>query len=81
MKQPNKRKKVWGVERNIERPIKLFTNEDDLSSDGKIILCSKKQKSAKDLVYISKQWLEEQLQECLDNKPDILTIILHKIRQ
>ena len=41
MKTKNKPVEVWGMERNVQIPVRIFASDDDLSSDGKLILCSR----------------------------------------
>ena len=63
---------VWGMEGNVQIPVRIYASDDDLSSDGKLILCSRKQKMRDDVEYVSKQWLMQTLKECLADSPDIL---------
>ena len=72
MKTKNKPVEVWGMERNVQIPVRIFASDDDLSSDGKLILCSRKQKYRDDVEYVSKQWLMKTLTECLADSPDTL---------
>ena len=72
MKTKNKPVDVWGMESNVQIPVRIYASDDDLSSDGKLILCSRKQKMRDDVEYVSKQWLMQTLKECLADSPDIL---------
>ena len=55
MKTKNKPVDVWGMESNVQIPVRIYASDDDLSSDGKLILCSRKQKMRDDVEYVSKQ--------------------------
>ena len=75
----NKPIDTWGIERNARIPVKIFASDDDLSSDGKLILCSKKKKLKDDVEYVCKQWVMETIKECLIEYPDILKKISERI--
>ena len=75
----NKKINTWGIEKNVQIPIKVYASEDDISSDGKLILCSRKQVFTNDVPYINGQWIEAQIKECLKDKPDIMQKLLHTL--
>ena len=72
MKTKNKPVDDWGMESNVPIPVTIYASDDDLSSDGKLILCSRKQKLRDDVEYVSKHWVKQTLKECLADSPDIL---------
>ena len=72
---------VWGMEENVHIPVRIFASDDDLSSDGKLILCSRRQKHRDDVEYVSKRWMMERLKTCLADKPDILKQVTSCIEQ
>ena len=76
MKQNNRKIDSWGIEKDVQVPIIVYASEDDLSSDGKLILCSRKQVFPNDVTYINRQWIETQIQEQLKDKPDIMQAML-----
>ena len=65
----------WGMEENIQFPEKIYASDDDLSSDGKLILCSRYQKNTDDMEYISTNWISQQLNAALSKYPEILDMI------
>ena len=64
MKTKNKPVDVWGMESNVQIPVRIY-------ADGKLILCSRKQKMKDDVEYVSMHWLMQTLKECLADSPDI----------
>lgn len=62
-------------------PARIYASDDDLSSDGKLILCSRKQKHKDDVEYLSKQWVMRTLKECLADRPDILSRICARLEK
>ena len=76
MKQNNQKIDSWGIEKDVQVPLIVYASEDDLSSDGKLILCSRKQVFPNDVTYINRQWIETQIQEHLKDKPDIMQTVL-----
>ena len=76
MKQNNRKIDSWGIEKDVQVPIIVYASEDDLSSDGKLILCSRKQVFPNDVTYINRQWIETQIQEHLKDMPDIMQTVL-----
>ena len=79
MKQNRRKIDVWGIEKDVQIPIIVYASEDDLSSDGKLILCSRKQVFPNDVTYINGQWMERQLRECLSDNPDIMQMVMQKL--
>ena len=77
MKQTKKKIDTCGIEKDVQIPIIVYASEDDLSSDGKLILCSRKQVFQNDVTYINGQWIEKQIKEQLQDKPDIMQMVLH----
>ena len=67
--------KNWGMEKNIQIPNRIYASDDDLTSDGKLILCSRKQKQPDDVEYINKEWMTKQLEDILNSHPDTLVIV------
>ena len=53
-------------------PVRIFACDNDLSSVGKLILCSRKQKHLDDVVYLNRQWVMRTLRACLVDCPDVL---------
>ena len=72
MHNQHKPKDTRKMEGNVQIPVRIYASDDDLSSDGKLILCSRKQKMRDDVEYVSKHWLMQTLKECLADSPDIL---------
>ncbi len=75
MKTKNKPIGFWGMESNVQIPVRIYASDDDLSSDGKLILCSRKQKQHDDVEYINKEWMTKQLEDILNSHPDTLVIV------
>lgn len=76
MNQNNQKIDSWGIEKDVQVPLIVYASEDDLSSDGKLILCSRKQVFPNDVTYINRQWIETQIQEQLKDMPDIMQTVL-----
>ena len=76
MNQKNQKIDSWGIEKDVQVPLIVYASEDDLSSDGKLILCSRKQVFPNDVTYINRQWIETQIQEHLKDMPDIMQTVL-----
>ena len=69
----------WGMEENIHFPDRIYASDDDLSSDGKLILCSKYQKNSDDVEFINKFWIGKQLDAALSQYPEILDLVKQSI--
>ena len=76
MNQNNQKIDSWGIEKDVQVPLIVYASEDDLSSDGKLILCSRKQVFPNDVTYINRQWIKTQIQEQLKDMPDIMQTVL-----